>query len=200
MGKAPADRDARAELVATAAESFYRRGVTATGVDTITRESGVSKPTLYSHFRSKHELVTAALQWQHDRRREALQAYLDGIDEQGVDRIPAVFDWLAGVSAEAGFRGCAFLNAAAELVAPADEPARAVAREHKDWWRGLFTGMAAEAGLANSEELGEELLLLLDGAYARLAVDGTERPMRVARNMARVLIAESSGNALGGSR
>lgn len=188
MARTTAGRDARSELVVAAAETFYRRGVTATGVDAITRESGVSKPTLYSHFRSKHELVVAALEWQHERRREQLRAHLDGLDERGADRVLAVFDWIARTAADADFRGCAFLNAAAELVDPADEQARAVARQHKDWWREVFTGVVAEAGFAEPGALGEELLLLVDGAYARLAVEGTDRPVRVARRMAEALM------------
>lgn len=182
--------------MSVAAETFYRHGVTASGVDTITRESGVSKPTLYSHFRSKSELVTAALEWQHERRRDEVREFLDGLDERGTERILAVFDWLARAAAEADFRGCAFLNAAAELVQPTDQPARAMARKHKAWWRELFTELAAEADLRAPEEVGDELLLLVDGAYARLVVDGTAQPVQVARRLAQVLLQHSAGSTV----
>jgi AcrR family transcriptional regulator len=78
---------ARDLLVATAAEMIYRRGVSATGVDAITRESGVSKPTLYTHFRSKDELVTAALEWRHERRRREVSAFLAAVDGSGIDKV-----------------------------------------------------------------------------------------------------------------
>src|SRR4030081_1266594 len=78
---------ARDLLVATAAEMIYRRGVSATGVDAITRESGVSKPTLSTHFRSKDELVTAALEWRHERRRREVSAFLAAVDGSGIDKV-----------------------------------------------------------------------------------------------------------------
>lgn len=184
---------ARERLVVTAAEEFYRRGVTASGVDTISKESGVSKPTLYSHFRSKSELVAAALEWRHEQRRAELQEYLSGCGATGVGRVLAVFDWLAEACAATEFRGCAFLNANAELVAPADEPARAVAQRHKAWWRETFAELAAEAGLREPAEIGEELLLLLDGANARLSVEHTAEPVQVARRMAEVLLRGRAG-------
>jgi AcrR family transcriptional regulator len=179
---------ARERLVATAAEAFYRHGITTSGVDTISSEAGVSKPTLYAHFRSKSELVAAALRWQSDGRRGEVTRYLDEFDGTDTDRILAVFDWAARSAADAGYRGCAFLNATAELTKQDDLPARTVAREHKDWWARLFTDLAARAGLAEPERLGAELLLLLDGAHARLSVTGDGQPMRLAMEMAVAMI------------
>lgn len=175
---------ARERLLATAAEMFYRDGVTATGVDAITRESGVSKPTLYSHFRSKPALVAGVLRYRHDGRREELQGYLADLEQEGAGRIVAVFDWLVRRAEEPNFRGCAFLNAAAELAAPPDEDARTVVRQHKAWWRGLFSDLAEGVGLEAPDELGEQLLLLLDGAYARSSVERASEPVRVARKLA----------------
>jgi AcrR family transcriptional regulator len=96
---------ARDLLVATAAEMIYRRGVSAAGVDAITRESGVSKPTLYTHFRSKDELVTAALEWRHERRRREVSALLAAVDGSGIDKVLSVLDWVAEVNLASGLRG-----------------------------------------------------------------------------------------------
>ncbi|MCG8534968.1 MAG: TetR/AcrR family transcriptional regulator, partial [Pseudomonadales bacterium] len=49
-----------------------KQGIRATGIDTILAESGISKKTLYNHFKSKDELIIAALQ----ARDEALLAHL----------------------------------------------------------------------------------------------------------------------------
>ncbi|MFB3114561.1 MAG: TetR/AcrR family transcriptional regulator, partial [Nitrospirales bacterium] len=51
----------RDQLIQTAVKLFAKNGFHATGVDTIAAESGVTKRTLYAHFRSKDELVLAAL-------------------------------------------------------------------------------------------------------------------------------------------
>jgi AcrR family transcriptional regulator len=186
---------ARDLLVNTAAELIYQRGITATGVDTITHRSGVSKPTLYTHFRSKDELVAAALEWRHDRRRRELASYLAEVDGSGIDRVLAVFDWLAEVNLASGLRGCAFLNAAVELVEQSDEPALAVVRRHKEWWMSVFTGLLAESAVPDREEVAEELMLLLDGAFARVLVTGGVGPVRAARRLAAMAIDGRRGGA-----
>jgi len=44
-----------------AARLFYRGGIHAAGVDRIALEAGVTKRTLYHHYSSKDDLITAAL-------------------------------------------------------------------------------------------------------------------------------------------
>jgi AcrR family transcriptional regulator len=72
---------ARDRLLTTAADLFYRDGIAGSGVDSVdsvVRESEVSKPTLYAHFPSKADLVAAVL----EERRTARAAELTG-------RVPA---------------------------------------------------------------------------------------------------------------
>jgi AcrR family transcriptional regulator len=57
----------REQLLNTALELFYREGYHATGIDRILAESGVAKMTLYKHFKSKDELIMAALEERHAR-------------------------------------------------------------------------------------------------------------------------------------
>jgi AcrR family transcriptional regulator len=184
----PARGSARDLLVTTTAELIYRRGVGASGVDTITRESGVSKPTLYAHFRSKNELVEAALRWRHRQRREETEVWLDGVETTGVDKVLAVFDWVAEANLAAGARGCAFVNAAVELVDDEDEPARATIRAHKAWWQDVFADLVREAGAADVDDLSAELVLLLDGVLSRVLVEGTREPLAAAKRLAALAI------------
>ena len=158
-------------LVDAAAELFYFRGITATGVDKIADRSGVSKPTLYAHFRSKDGLVTAVLTRRHEQRTASLDTWVRRRAGSPRDRLLAVFDWLAEWHATEGTRGCAFLNAAAEIVDP-EHPAREVVRRQKHWMRDYLAGLAAEAGMPDPERLGADLMLLVDGANARMLVDG----------------------------
>jgi AcrR family transcriptional regulator len=181
---------ARDRLIDTTAAVIYRNGVTATGVDTITATATVSKPTLYAHFRSKSELVTAALARQHQTRRNELDAYLDGLaDRSPTERILAIFDWLGAWHRAAGARGCAFVNAAAELVDSDDSAARQVIRDHKRWWANTFTELARQGSAADPAAVGEQLLLVLDGANARVLVDGDAAPFALARQVAQLVLA-----------
>ncbi len=183
--------NAQNRLAVVAAQLFYNEGITACGVDKVVRQAGISKPTLYSHYRSKAELVAAALNFQHQTRRRMIEDYLNQRQEQAPEqRLLAVFDWLEGWSSQQGIRGCAFLNAAAELVGPQDEPARQVIRQHKQWWQSLLAGLARDAGAADPMRLADELLLLMDGVSARVLVTGNARTVASARRVARLLLQE----------
>src|SRR4051794_19850094 len=95
-------------LMAVATEAFYAEGITATGVDTLTARSGVSKPTLYAQFGSKQQLVTEVLRRRSDMRHAELLAYLDEHGGPPERRVLAMFDWLAEQHNGRSYRGCPF--------------------------------------------------------------------------------------------
>ena len=184
---------ARERLVDTAEALFYARGITATGVDTVVREAGVSKPTLYAHFGSKSELVAAVLAERHARRSEELRAWVAREDDPR-ERPLAVFDYLARWYEREGGRGCAFLNAAAELTGDGD-PGREPVVAEKRWLLELFAGLCSEARLTDPERLASQLLLLVDGVSGRVVVHGPSAAgdaIADARRVAELLIAAAS--------
>jgi AcrR family transcriptional regulator len=183
----PAATAARDRLLRTAGALFYAEGITATGVDRIVAQAGVTKPTLYAHFASKAALVAAVLEDRGRRQRASLEAYLAECREGPAARLLAVFDWLGTWQSTEGVRGCAFVNAAAELSAET-EPARAVITSHKRWLRQRLAELASEAGCAGPDEVGEELLLLIEGSNARMLIDGDRGASARARRAAEILI------------
>ena len=173
-------------LLETASDLFYREGIRAVGVDTVSERAGVSKRTLYNRFGGKDGLVAEYLR----RRDEGWKAYLRGATEAVVEpkeKLLAVFEayeeWLVGED----FRGCAFANAAAELPDP-DHPARVVARRHKEGIEEHLAALAKEAGFDESRTLAKRLLLLLEGAAATAAMRRSREPIGVARSLARELL------------
>lgn len=184
---------AREKLLETAASLFYGRGITASGVDTIVAESGVSKPTLYAHFHSKGELVAAVLERQHVQRRASLDAHLrQRADLPARERLLSVLDWIEGHQRSEWARGCPFVNASVELVYSDDRAAREIVRGHKAWFRGVLWALAAEAGAADAPALASGLHLLIEGANARLLAEGDRRAIEDARRAAAVLITEAT--------
>lgn len=79
------------------------------------------------------------------------------------------------------------MNAAAEVVG-SDHRALEVIRRHKRWIREFLAELADEAGFAESERLGSDLMLLTDGASARVLVEGDLVAAADARRLAVVLI------------
>lgn len=169
-----------------ASELFYREGIGAVGVDTVSERAGVSKRTLYNRFGGKDRLVAEYLRHRDERWR----AYLRAADESAAgpkEKILAVFgaygEWLVGDD----FRGCAFANAVAEIPDP-DHPARAVAREHKEGVRDHLSAAAEEAGFEEPRDLAERLLILLEGATATSTMRRSAEPLGVARSVAMELM------------
>src|SRR5262245_58514896 len=128
---------ARDRLLAAADELFYNRGIHATGVDEIVQRAGTAKTTLYAHFRTKNDLIAGYLTRRSANWRTQMEAELeraDGTPEQELDTIFAV---LASGCDAPGFRGCPFINPAAEFPDSA-HPARKVANEHRTWVKNLI--------------------------------------------------------------
>src|SRR3954471_1305237 len=108
---------ARRRVLDTALALFYAEGIHAVGIDRIIAEAGVAKATFYHHFPSKDDLVCAYLREQIGAvRRHAVPR-----GETPEEKIVAVFEAIGEVTCRPGFRGCAFINAAAEYPDP-DHP------------------------------------------------------------------------------
>ncbi|MFF4183419.1 TetR/AcrR family transcriptional regulator [Streptomyces sp. NPDC001691] len=178
------DGEARARLLDAADALFYTYGVQAVGMDRIRAESRVPLKRLYRLFPAKEALVAAYLD-RHDQRWTAgLRRHVEAAPAQPRERVLAVFDWLAEWFAEPAFRGCAFLNALGEL---GETPAAVndVARRHKAELRRILTGLATAEG---SPALGDQLMILVEGATAVAALDPGPAPAHRARSMAETLL------------
>lgn len=82
----------REQLIKTAIDLFARNGFYATGIDTIVEQSGVTKKTLYSHFRSKDELILAALHSYGDEFRNEFMRQVEMLARTPKTRLLAIFD------------------------------------------------------------------------------------------------------------
>lgn len=179
--------NAQERLLEAAQDLFYRQGIGATGVDRLVEAADVAKMTLYNNFGSKDELVAAYLTRRHEAWERRLEAHVERADSPD-ERLLAVFDAYLESASEPGHRGCAFLNAAAELPREG-HPARAVIRSHKESVRELLREQAATAAAEAPDELAEQLFLLLEGAIVTAGIRGGTGPLRSARAAAERLIA-----------
>ena len=154
----------RERLISCALQLFDRQGFHATGIDAILAGSKVAKTTLYRQFRSKEELVLAALR-QRDRvfRNQVMQP-LDKVEAAPATKLSMLCDVYKQYAEETGFSGCLFIKAAAEYP-ELDSPIHALCIEHKRLLtrdiQALFDKSGAQAVDGN---LAPQLMLLLDGA------------------------------------
>lgn len=177
---------ARDRLIEAAMDLFCRVGIRAAGIDRILAEAGVAKMSLYKHFRGKDELVVAALERKDELFRETFLAMI-GSRHSPRARLLGVFDALEKWFARPDFRGCLFLNAAAELSEPGCCGREAIAA-HKAWVFGQLRDLAEAAGAADAEGLAGQLMLLFEGAISRAYVTGDVGAARDGKAAATVLL------------
>ena len=179
MAKTTAKRpSARERLLAASNELFYRDGVHSTGIDAVIERAGVAKGSLYYIFGGKDELVAAYLRGRLEAWRQRVEARQAGIDDPD-EMILAVFDAIADYVSLPEFRGCPFVNAAAE--APAGESQQLAIKEYRDWVRQSFLELAADTAVADSEALADALIVLYDGALTSTTLTAAMTAKRIAR-------------------
>jgi AcrR family transcriptional regulator len=148
---------ARGRLLRTATELFYAEGIRAVGVDRVIEVAGVTRATFYRHFPSKDDLVVAYLRAVHDAVRD-----LAG-DHPGEARLRRVVGSMTEMVCSPGFRGCSFINAAAEFADPHSPVHRAV-RDYRSWLSATFVADLAAAGHPDPTAAAAHLVMLRDGA------------------------------------
>ena len=178
---------ARDRILDTAFRLFYARGLKAVGVDLIIAESGVAKATFYKHFPSKDELVLAYLDKVDGVWSGQLRAAAEAAGPDPAHQLVGLFDALGSACRRDGYRGCAFINAAAEAVPGTPVHDRTVA--HKREVLAWVQGLAAEAGARDPDGLARSLTLLLDGGLASGALDADPEAATQARAAAELLVA-----------
>lgn len=176
------------KLFQTAARLFFQHGYRAVGVDTIAAESGIGKMTLYRHFPSKDDLISAYL-WESDR--DFWRYFEENTRAAGSarEKLLAFFRSLQDYVTSPACYGCPFINVASEF--PEQEyPGHLIAREHKQSVRARFLALAREAGARQPDLLADALLLLMDGAYmaARMVGQAPGNPAVHVAEAARLLI------------
>ncbi|PYC71676.1 TetR family transcriptional regulator [Streptomyces tateyamensis] len=158
---------ARDRVLDTATRLFYAEGIHAVGVDRIVTEAGVTRATFYRHFPSKEELVRSYVEHWDAGVRAQVAAAFPGLT---ADRALELFVTRLGEEmCRPGFRGCPFINAAAEYPDAASPVAQAIAA-HRAWLRALFVRVLAELGVGEPEQRAGMLMLLRDGAMVGAAL------------------------------
>ena len=185
----PAMTEAGARLLQAASELFYDRGVRAVGVDLIAETAGTTKKTLYDRFGSKDALVALyLLQRAHRWREHLLQRLAEAdADLEAEEKVLLVFEametWMGTQR-----RGCAFVNAYAELGG-SDHPAVPVIRAEKAWMRTLFDRLTGDT------VRGAHVHLVYEGALVVLTAGADPQAAAEARRSVRVVMASDVAGA-----
>jgi len=179
-------------LVQKALEVFYRNGFQATGMDMLVAETGVSKTSMYKHFRTKEDLILASLRLRDELFRNWLTRRIEELADTPRGRLLAMFDALDEWFEQADFNSCMFIKAASEYP-ETDHPIHATAAEHKRLIRHYLVDLAREAGAANPAGLARRLLLIKEGAIVTAHIGGADGVAADAKAAAADILAAALG-------
>jgi len=165
-------------LVETALRLFSKQGYRATGIDKILEVSGVAKMTLYKHFKSKDELIIAALQKRDKDFAEQIDRHMTRfLPQQECDpriaKLMALFDALHNWVSSESFYGCNFINASIEFKRE-DDPIHVAASVHQKFSIQKLQELLAELRLQDTHHVARSIHMLIEGAII-LAVTLSDR-------------------------
>lgn len=181
---AQVDWTPKARIILDAASRlFYERGIHAVGVDAIASEAGVTKRTLYDRFGSKEQLVVEYLRARNETWRDYLRGRLDDAGTSPRAQLSALFDATRDWSADRGHKGCAMINAHAEISDPS-HPAYSIIVGQKTELLDLLTTIATEAGAESPQTVARRLLVLHEGALVTAGMGIEPKAFDIARDAA----------------
>ena len=145
--------------------------------------ASVSLKRLYGLYPSKRDLSVAWL----DARHSAWMAWFVGAVERiaatGVAPLLATFDAIGEWAVTPGYRGCAFINTAAEAT-EIDAIHRSIISAHKRALIDYLAGLARAEDMRHPDEVAAAIGVLLDGAIVQAAVFDSVAPVEAARGAA----------------
>ena len=179
---------ARERLLAAADELFYDNSINTVGIDRIIEHAGVAKASLYDCFGSKDELIRSYLEARNTARQARVNERISRYDTPQ-KKILSIFELLGETASQPGFKGCAFTRARADDSA--SDKVKAASDRSRTFLLDLFTSLTRKAGAANPEQLGQQLLLLYDGASVAAHLDRNHSAASLAREVATQLLSSA---------
>ncbi|MCK9637287.1 MAG: TetR/AcrR family transcriptional regulator [Methylobacter tundripaludum] len=181
------------KILQAASELFYSQGIRATGVDAIVKAAKTTKMSLYKYFPSKDDLVLAFLRKRDEDFRVWFAGQVDAKADTPKTKLLAIFDVIGEWMAIPEFRGCAFINAAAEFPLEGN-PVHQVSAEFYEHFRNYIADLAGQYGSKSPETLALQLSLLIEGAIVSEQMKRHSDAAGQAKQAAIILIEGSSSH------
>jgi AcrR family transcriptional regulator len=160
----------RERILAAATRLFYNEGIRAASVDAIAEKAGITKKTLYYHFRSKDELVAAYLESRDQPTLDLYASWFDQTAGSAADKVRGLFAEFARSTDTARWKGCGFQRTAAELASTPGHPALKAGAAHKKRFEAWLAVALAREQVGNAKAIARSIVVLLDGAAAVMLV------------------------------
>ena len=156
----------RERIIVAASKLFYAEGIGRVSMDAVAEKAGVTKRTLYYHFRSKDDLVAAYLDGRDQPNLALFRRWFDETEGGLAEKVRGIFIHLAASARHPKWRGCGFLRTTAELAHMPGHPAIKAGAAHKKGFERWIHGVIEGEGIRDALPLARQIMLLLDGSFA----------------------------------
>jgi AcrR family transcriptional regulator len=153
-------------IIAAASKLFYGEGIRSVSLDAVAEKAGVTKRTLYYHFKSKDDLVAAYLSGRDQPNIALFQRWFAETDGELADKTRGIFVHLAQSARHPKWKGCGFLRTTAELANMPGHPAIKIGAAHKKKFERWMQDCFEAEGIGGALLLARQIMLLLDGCFA----------------------------------
>jgi AcrR family transcriptional regulator len=178
----------RDRILDAANKLFYGEGIRAVSVDAVAEKAGITKKTLYYHFKSKDDLVTEYLISRDQPNLEAFATWFDEAEGSTADKTVAIFLRVAENARHPKWKGCGFIRTAAELANMPGHPAVVVGAKHKKKFEVWLAQRYELAGVKEPEVLARRVVLLMEGAFSTMLIHRDPAYAEDAADTARCLV------------
>ncbi|WP_167449049.1 TetR/AcrR family transcriptional regulator [Mesorhizobium hawassense] len=175
-------------LVDAATKLFYAEGIGRVSVDAVAEKAGLTKRTLYYHFKSKDDLIAAYLDGRDQPNLEQMAGWFDAAEGGADKKVEAIFTNLARVARHPKWKGCGFLRTAAELAATPGHPAVKAGARHKTNFEKWLASALSSHHVGAAKMLAREIVLLMDGAFSSMLIHPNPDYVNAAGHAAATLI------------
>lgn len=135
------------------------------GVEAVVERAGVNKMSLYRQFSSKDELILAYLERMDACFFDRFNTSVAKHPGQPKAQLIQYFVDLAERATQKDYRGCPFVNVAAEFP-DASHPARERVAQNKEQLMKRLVALCDDAGARQPQALADSLALVIEGIYA----------------------------------
>lgn len=185
------ESEARNRILNVTTRLFYEQGYNSTGINQIIEEAGIARASLYHHFPSKRDLLTAYLEEMGQQFVNELTEYIAPLKD-AQRKILGLFDYRIERQYQTSFGGCHVMKISAELEKTDDAAFSLVAAQKEKQKQAITTQVAQLHAKANAvlpkELLTETLFLLLEGATISSTIQKNIQPLKQARKAAAKLL------------
>lgn len=165
--------ETREKLVRTAEKLMLRDGYSATRVDDVIRDAGLSKGSFYHFFDGKESLGLAALEHYYTDRVGRLTAGAYAAETYPLQRAHGFLEYVSQVAPKLWKEGCLLANLAADAVGSSRTISNAL-RKRTSELRTLLVDLLSPLATreTTATELADQFLVCIEGAIVLARIYG----------------------------